>query len=79
MYLKKEDENKLLVYKKTCLRKILGVGRLDKFRNTDHHQKITGLEGKLQLPQKRLHFKYYDQIMRMNTERMPYITLNGTV
>ena len=32
--LKKEDENRLLVFEMTCLRKILGVSRLDKIRNT---------------------------------------------
>ena len=32
--LRKEDENRLLVFKMTCLRKILGISRLDKIRNT---------------------------------------------
>ena len=32
--LRKEDENRLLVFEMTCLRKILGVSRLDKIRNT---------------------------------------------
>ena len=32
--LRKEDENRLLVFEMICLRKILGVTRLDKIRNT---------------------------------------------
>ena len=31
---KKEDENRLLVFEMACLRKIMGVRRLDRIKNT---------------------------------------------
>ena len=70
MDLKKEDENKLLIFEITCLRKILGVSRLDKIRNTTITRK--SLELKEYIIERLL-------TMRMKTESMPYIPLIGTV
>ena len=76
--LRKEDENRLLVFEMTCLRKILGVSRLDKIRNTTIRKSLDLKEDIIiQISQKRL--RYYGHIMRMKTKRMPYITLNGMV
>ena len=76
--LKKEDENRLLVFEMTCLRKILGVSRLDQIRNTTIRKSLDLKENlNERISQKRLRF--YDHIMRMNTQRMPYIPLNGMV
>ena len=76
--LKKEDENRLLVFEVTCLRKILGVSRLDKIRNKTIRKSLNLKENLIErISQKRL--RYYGHIMRMNTQRMPYITLNGMV
>ena len=74
----KEDENRLLVFEMTCLGKILGVSRLDKIRNTTI-KKSTDLKDDIigRIAQKRL--RYYGHIMRMKTEIMPYIALNGMV
>ena len=78
MVLKKEDENRLLVFEMTCLRKILGVNRLDKIRNTTVRKSLDLKENLIErISQKRL--CYYGHIMRMNTQRMTYITLNGMV
>ena len=56
-----------------CLRKILAVSRNTTIRKSvDLKDDIIG-----RIPQKRL--RYYGHIMRMRTERMPYITLNGIV
>ena len=76
--LRKEDENRLLVFEMTCLRKILGVRRLDKIRNTTIRKSLNLKENLIErISLKRL--SYYDHIMRMSTQRMPYITLNGMV
>ena len=76
--LRKEDENRLLVFEMTCLRKILGVSRLDKIRNTTIRKSLDLKEDIIiQISQKRL--RYYGHIMRMKTKRMPYLTLNGMV
>ena len=70
--LKKEDENRLLVFEMTCLRKILGVSRLDKIRNTTIRKSLDLKEDIIErISQKRL--RYYGHIMRINTQRMPYI------
>ena len=66
--LRKEDENRLLVFEMTCLRKILGVSRLDKIRNTTI-RKSADLKDDIigRIAQKRL--RYYGHIMRMRIER----------
>ena len=76
--IKKEDENRLLVFEMACLRKIMGVSRLDKIRNTTI-RKTVGLKYDVieKITQKRL--QYYGHIMRMDAHRLPYITLNGLV
>jgi hypothetical protein len=76
--MKKEDENRLLVFEMTCLRKILGVTKLDKIRNTIIR---TSLGLKLNVIEritiKRL--RYFGHIQRMPQHRYPSIALNGYV
>jgi len=76
--LKKEDENRLLVFEMACLRKIMGVSRLDKIRNSTIRNSLNVNHDIIaQIRQKRL--RYFGHIMRMNPERLPYLTLNGMV
>ena len=78
--MKKEDENRLLLFEMTCLRKIMGVSRLDRIRNTIIRETL-GLKYMYDsietISQKRL--RYYGHVMRMDPQRLPYITLNGMV
>ena len=76
--LKKEDENRLLVFEMACLRKILGVSRLDKIRNTSirHSLKISQtVINKIQT--KRLRF--FGHIQRMPATRYPKILLEANL
>ncbi len=76
--LKKEDKNRLLVLEMTCLRKIRGISKLNKIRNTTIRKSpemSQNIIDRIQL--KRL--RYYGHVMRMNPQRLPYITLNGLV
>ena len=68
----------LYVMSRITTRNILGVSRLDKIRNTTIRKSLD-LKKKFieRISQKR--FRYYGHIMRMNTQRMPYIILNGMV
>ena len=68
--LKKEDENRLLVFEMLCLRKIMGVARLDKIRNTKIRQSL-GLKYNVidKVTQRRMWF--FGHIKRMSQERYP--------
>ena len=60
--LKKEDENRLLVFEMMCLRKIMEVSRLDKIRNTKIRQSL-GLKYNVidKVTQKRMRFFWTHQ------------------
>ena len=74
--LKKEDENRLLVFEMMCLRKIMGVSRLDKIRNTKIRQTL-GLNYTVidRITQKRM--KFFGHIKRMPQERYPKLLLES--
>jgi hypothetical protein len=76
--LKKEDENRLLVFEMMCLRKILGVSRLDKIRNTKIRQSL-GLKNTVTdlINQKRMRF--FGHIKRMKNHRYPKILLEANL
>ena len=72
----KEDENRLLVFEMMCLRKIIGVSRLDKIRNTKIRQSL-GLDYTVidRVTQKRMRF--FGHIKRMSQERYPKLLLEA--
>ena len=76
--LKKEDENRLLIFEMMCLRKIMGVSRLDKIRNTKIRQSL-GLKYNVidKVTQKRMRFFFWTHIKRMSQERYPKLLLEA--
>ena len=76
--LKKTDEQRLRVFEMACLRKILGVSRMDRLRNTTirdklhYHTDITDTVRAKKL-------KYFGHVKRMNNDRYPKILLEGNV
>jgi hypothetical protein len=76
--LKKEDERRLLSFEMACLRKFLGITRLDKIRNQiirdtlDHQKTVIDT-----ISERRL--KYFGHILRMGNERYPKITYEGRI
>ena len=76
--LKKDDENRLLVFEMMCLRKILGVSRMDKLRNTFIRQSL-GTEYTIidQIVQKRM--KFFGHIQRMSHDRYPKTALESRI
>ena len=75
---KKEDENRLLTFEMICLRKILGVSKLDRIQNKVIRETL-GLEETIldKITTKRLRF--FGHINRMKPSRYPNILLNGDV
>jgi len=75
---KKEDENRLRVFEMMCLRRILGVSRRDRLRNTF-------IKNSLHLDQDVIHkitvkrLKYFGHIIRMPPTRYPKMALEGNV
>ncbi|XP_072050143.1 uncharacterized protein [Amphiura filiformis] len=76
--IKKEDENRLLVFEMMCLRKIMGVSRLDRIRNTIIRDTL-GLNNTIidKITQKRIRF--FGHIQRMRNDRYPKIVIEGNV
>ena len=76
--LKKADEQRLHVFEMACLRKILGVTRRDRIRNTkirdilNYHKELTET-----IQSKKL--TYFGHIKRMNPSRYPKILLEGEI
>ena len=76
--LKKEDENRLLAFEMACLRKILGITRMDKVRNTTVRKQLNIQRTVInQICQKRL--RYFGHIERMPVTRFPQITLEARI
>ena len=76
--LKKSDEQRLRVFEMACLRKILGVTRLDKIRNTRIRERLNyhkDLIASIQIKK----LKYFGHITRMKNSRYPKILLEGTI
>jgi len=76
--LKEKDKQRLRVFEMMCLRRILGVTRRDRIRNTciretlDIQRDIVA-----RITERRL--KWYGHVMRMEECRLPYIALHGYV
>ena len=75
---KKDDENRLNVFEMSCLRRILGVSRLDKIRNS-HIKQSLNLNTTVtdRVSTKRL--KYFGHVSRLPPHRNPKIALEGQV
>ena len=68
--LKKEDENRLLVFEMMCLRKIMGVTRRDRIRNTKI-RKTLGSELTVLDRVSRKRLLYFGHVQRMPQSRLP--------
>ena len=76
--MKKDDKNRLHVFEMTCLRRILGVTRLDKIRNTKIKESLNLDQDVLnRIVVKRL--KYFGHINRMQNTRYPKKAMEGNV
>ena len=76
--LKKRDEHRLLVFEMSCLRRILGVSRRDKLRNSSIRETTkcqTPIVDKIKAKQ----LSYFGHAIRMPNHRYPKITLEGRI
>ena len=72
--LKREDENRLLTFEMMCLRKIMGVSRRDRIRNTTIRKTLgADLTVLDKISRKRL--LYFGHIKRMPPSRFPKMAL----
>ena len=76
--LKKEDENRLLVFEMMCLRKILGVSLLDKIRNNRIRQSLDLNHTIIDRVNHR-RMKLFGHIQRMNSTRYPKILMEANI
>ena len=76
--LREEDKNRLRVFEMNCLRKIKGVTRRDRIRNTDIRSEMGMEVDVVQKIQKR-RLRYYGHVVRMKPERLPNVALFGHV
>ena len=75
--LRKRDQDRLLSFEMSCLRRILGISRRDRIRN-DHIRQKLDLETTIM---DRIHSRrltYYGHVIRMCNNRLPLITLSGS-
>ena len=76
--LKKKDDQRLLVFKMACLRKIRGVTRLDKVRNTAIRESLNlhiSIVNRVRAKQ----VSYFGHVKRMPSFRYPAIILDGII
>ncbi|XP_038050870.1 uncharacterized protein LOC119724021 [Patiria miniata] len=76
--LKKVDENRLLTFEMMCLRKILGVTRLDKIRNTSIRQTL-GVKNTITELVAKKRLRYFGHVKRMSPMRNPHLVLGSYV
>ena len=62
--LKEESKRRLLVFEMGCLRRIVGVSRRDKMRNTDIRRK-SGVEEDIVLKITRKRMRYFGHVVRV--------------
>ena len=75
--IRKRDQDRLLSFEMSCLRRILGISRRDRIRN-DHIRQKLDLETTIM---DRIHSRrltYYGHVIRMCNNRLPLITLFGS-
>ena len=76
--LRAKDENRLRVFEMTCLRRIMGVTRRDRIRNS-RIRKLLDMERDVVERIKERRLRLYGHIMRMDQKRLPVIALQGEV
>ena len=76
--LKKIDENRLNTFEMTCLRKIMGVTRLDKIRN-DAIRKSLNIEETINDRVATKRPRYFGHVNRMHQDRNPQIVIHGNI
>ena len=76
--LKKKDEHRLLVFEMSCLRRILGVSRRDKLRNTSIRES-TNCQISIVEKIKAKQLFYFGHIIRMSNERYPKLAVEGRI
>ena len=74
--LRKEEENMLLVFEMTALRRIMGVSLLDKIRNEVIRERLGVKETIVELVGKK-QTQWLGHVLRMKSERIAKITLQG--
>ena len=76
--LKGESKRRLLVFEMGCLRRIVGVSRRDKMRNTDIRRKA-GVEDDIVLKITRRRMRYFGHVVRMPPSWFPNMAYYGRV
>ena len=76
--LKEESKRRLLVFEMGCLRRIVGVSRRDRMRNTDIRRKAGVEEDIVQKITKR-RLRYFGHVVRMPQSRFPNMAFYGQV
>ena len=76
--LKEESKRRLLVFEMGCLRRIVGVSRRDRMRNTDIRRKA-GVEDDIVLKITRRRMRYFGHVVRMPPSRFPNMAFYGQV
>ena len=75
--LKKVDANRLQTFEMMCLRKILGVIRMDKIRNTSIRQTL-GIKNTITVLVAYKRLRYFGHVKRMSSTRNPNLVLGIT-
>jgi len=76
--IKAATKNRLKAFKMACLRKIVGVTKRDRIRNTEIPSRLNWQKDIIKRIQQR-RLKYFGHVARMNTERYPYMAFYGQV
>ena len=75
--LRKRDQDRLLSFEMSCLRRILGISRRDRIRNDNIRQKLD-LETTMMVRIHSRRLSYYGHVIRMCNNRLSPITLFGS-
>ena len=76
--LREEDKRRVRVFEMACLRKILGVTKMDRLHNTSIRERV-GYQEDIVLKIQRRRLRYFGHISRMEMSRYPYMALHGRV
>ena len=76
--LREDTKRRLRVFEMACLRRIVGVSRRDRIRNTLVKERVNIMADVVQrVAERRLRF--FGHVMRMQPYRLPYIAIHGQV
>ena len=71
----KKDQRRLLTAEMSCLRRIMGVSRLQKIKNDEIRQRL-GMEETIVDKVMHKHLQWYGHVVRMKQNRWPQIVMN---